>query len=146
MSGGALGWAKKTRVGSQSAKLVLFALADWADDAGSCFPSVQTIVDVTELSERAVRAGLRRLEELELLRTERTRKDNGAMGANRYFLMIGSLPKTQDVVGEDDAKQADDAPSASGAGGSTGRRCPTPCTTCPTPLQEVPVYLRMNHQ
>ncbi|MEO0385057.1 MAG: helix-turn-helix domain-containing protein [Pseudomonadota bacterium] len=117
MSGGALDWAKKTRVGSQSAKLVLLALADWADDAGSCFPSVHLIVEVTELSDRSVRAALRRLEDLGLLQTERTRRSNGAMGANRYFLKLGAKPIAQDVVGAGQPQCDGKAPPARGADG-----------------------------
>ncbi len=112
MSGSALGWAKKTHVGSQTAKHVLQALADWADDQGSCYPSVQLIMDVTELSDRSVRNALRRLEELGLLSTERTRRKNGSMGANRYFLKVGAKPKATgaeagDSGGEPPAGDAD---------------------------------------
>jgi hypothetical protein len=43
-------------------KLVLLCLADFADDAGVCWPSVETIVERTGLSDRCVREQLKRLE------------------------------------------------------------------------------------
>lgn len=43
-------------------KLVLLCLADFSDDAGVCWPSVETIVERTGLSDRCVREQLKRLE------------------------------------------------------------------------------------
>lgn len=42
--------------------LVLLAIADYADEAGVAYPSVQTLMDKSRLSERSVQAALRRLE------------------------------------------------------------------------------------
>ena len=43
-------------------KLVLLALADYANDAGECWPAVVSLAEKCSLSERATRNALRRLE------------------------------------------------------------------------------------
>lgn len=62
MSLKALSWAKEFRTGSPTRKLVLLAVADYADEHGVCWPSQRTIARQTELNERTVR---RQLDELE---------------------------------------------------------------------------------
>ena len=52
---------------SQSAALVLLALADFADPAGNCWPSVGRIVAENPVSERSARRALRELEAAGLL-------------------------------------------------------------------------------
>lgn len=49
------------RVGSPTDKLVLLALADYANDRGRCWPSVPALMQRTELSDRAVRTAIKRL-------------------------------------------------------------------------------------
>jgi len=52
-------WA--TKVSDPAAKLVLVSLADHANDAGQCWPSVATLVACTELSERTVQRAIAKL-------------------------------------------------------------------------------------
>lgn len=79
-------WAKRQQVGSPTRKLLLLVLADYADEAWSCFPGQATLAAETELSERSVR---RQLAELEadgfITRTER-RRDNGYRTSDRIVL------------------------------------------------------------
>ena len=45
-----------------TARLVLLALADWADDAGRCWPSLPQIADKTGFTERTVRTAIAEVE------------------------------------------------------------------------------------
>jgi hypothetical protein len=64
-----------------SAKSVLVSLADNANDAGECWPSIQTISERTCLGRTAVISAVKWLEEKSALRVER-----GASRSNRYVL------------------------------------------------------------
>lgn len=86
MSVKALTWAKATTTGSASRKLVLLVLADYADEAWSCWPSQATIAEETELSVRQVRRILADLEEAGIVRREQRRRDDGYRTSDRIFL------------------------------------------------------------
>lgn len=88
MSIRALNWATDMRVGASTAKFVLVALANYADEEGTCFPSVSMLMADTELSRRAVAAAIKRLGSAGLLVTERQRLDDGSLGRNRYHLQL----------------------------------------------------------
>lgn len=81
-------------------KLVLLALADNANDDGSCFPSVPLLARKTCLSDRAVRGTMRDLETAGLVRSE-ARRGMSTM----YRLMVSpwvevpsSTPTPRNVV------------------------------------------------
>ena len=63
MSVFAIAWAKAQRTGSPTRKLVLQAIADYADDRGICWPSQRTLARETELSVRSIRRALDDLED-----------------------------------------------------------------------------------
>jgi Helix-turn-helix domain len=66
MSLRALDWVLSLRVrpvAGPAAKLILFALADEADDSGTCCSSDQLIAAKCEVSEEVVRRTIRRLAE-----------------------------------------------------------------------------------
>lgn len=103
-----------------TAKSVLVALADHADETGLCWPSLARLRLFTCLSERAIRNALRDLEVGGLMVTDQR---EGMI--SRYTLRIGSaLPPRHLVPGSDDATPA---PAAGDPG-----------TTCPPPRHEMP--------
>jgi len=63
MSWSALAWASKKKTGNGTNKLVLIALANYADDNNSCFPSYKTLTTITELSQRTIARSLKQLED-----------------------------------------------------------------------------------
>lgn len=67
-------------------KAVLMSLADQANDAGVCWPSVGSLCERTCLGERTVQRALRALEAAGLLVCA-----VGAMKSNRYTLAVGKL-------------------------------------------------------
>lgn len=65
-------------------KFIVMALADYADENGSCYPSVKTLADYTCQGEKTVRDHLIALEQMGFLTRERTRNDSGQLGQYRY--------------------------------------------------------------
>lgn len=96
MSYKATGWAYDLPLRG-SAKPVLVALADFADEAGSCYPGQERLAQMTGLNERTIRRALTRLETLGLIRRERRTDARGHRKSDRYYLAIGtqSLPDTE---------------------------------------------------
>lgn len=64
-------WAVKITTGSHVAKAVLLHIANYADDAGYCWPSQERLAKELEMGERTVREALARLEEMGVIRRER---------------------------------------------------------------------------
>ena len=91
MSIRALAWAW-TVDAAPTAKFVLIALADHADEAGVCWPSIARLRSHTCLSERAIRGALRDLENAGMIITEV--RDGGP---SRYRLTFsgGVLPRQE---------------------------------------------------
>jgi len=84
MSNKALTWAFMLPI-KGAPKAVLLALADHADDAGACFPSVPRLALFAGTSDRGARKAIRELEKIGLVRTvHATRKPS------RYELIAGA--------------------------------------------------------
>lgn len=97
MSFQALAWAMRQKTGDMASKAVLMALANYADDEGSCFPSVQKLADDCECSARTVIRALKRLGDGEAEKSivglgivSRSRRSNarGGRASDRYFLLL----------------------------------------------------------
>ena len=77
-----------------SEKLVLLALANYADSTGLCWPKVKTLCVDTSLSERTVRTALRRLDG-DFIEVEKRRGKTGQQASSVYRLRLG-LPAGSD--------------------------------------------------
>ncbi len=64
-------------------KLVLLALADWANDEGLCWPSIDRVALKASLTSRGVQKTIRSLEEMQFLRKEEI-KGRG----NKYWVSM----------------------------------------------------------
>ena len=64
-------------------KLVLLALADWANDEGLCWPSIDRVALKASLTSRGVQKTMRALEEMQFLRKEEI-KGRG----NKYWVSL----------------------------------------------------------
>jgi hypothetical protein len=73
-------------------KLVLIALADMADDAGHCWPSIKTVAKHCGISTRSVRRILRDLEDQRLLTAELRQREDGSRTSNLYRLGCAGRP------------------------------------------------------
>ena len=87
MSNRALTWAFDQELKS-GPKFVLVALADWADDEGSCFPGIKTIAKRVGSVESAAKENLAKLKRAGLVVEERRTRPNGARTSNRYWLQM----------------------------------------------------------
>jgi len=106
----ALTWAKQVKAGDGSRKAVLFVLANYADEEGSCFPSQARIAEEAEVCERTVRTYLAEFEERGLIRRERRVNECGHRTSDRIYLALsedGPLPASD--AGEPPASVAGDA-------------------------------------
>lgn len=102
-------------------RLIMLALADHADDAGRCYPSMQRLQERTGLSERAVQTNVRALTDKGYLRVI---VGGGKGNANVYFVSANPAAETpQQMHPAADAPQtpqqmrsnpAADAPEPSG--------------------------------
>ncbi len=106
MSWQATAWVSTVEAGGASGKLLLYALANYADENGRCYPGDERIMRDTELSERSVRDWKRKLEEAGLIRVERRRKPGGDFDIDIIVLAMAAAQ-----------------PPANSAGGATGRSC-----------------------
>lgn len=80
-------WAFKQNL-NPTQKIVLLALADYADDEARCWPAMRTLAEKSSLSERAVRNAIRSLEEVGYLTTETRVRPNGSQTSNVYWLNV----------------------------------------------------------
>lgn len=71
-------------------RLTLLALADWADDAGSCYPSMIGIAEKTGVTERGARGIVRRLEASGWI----TIKTGGGRGGKNIYRVLMVKPGT----------------------------------------------------
>jgi hypothetical protein len=68
---------------SSTQKLVLLALADWANDEGLCWPSVNRLAAKASLTNRGVQKSIRSLEDMGFIRREEVTGKG-----NRYWISI----------------------------------------------------------
>lgn len=90
MSWQATAWAAKQPTGSPSRKLLLLALANYADPAGRAYPSQDTLARDTEQSVDTVQRQIKQLVHLGLIRVEKRPGQKGQWAGRVYFL---SLPR-----------------------------------------------------
>ena len=136
MSIKAYAWAKALKVGSPTLKAVLCAIADYADDQGRAWPSLDRVAADTEFSARAVRMAVAELAEIGLLtRQERFRPDGGrssdVLTLQTHLstpLERGATPLAPAATGV-----AGDAPPPAPAATPPSRTC-APRTTTELPL------------
>ena len=82
-----MNWAWRQNLPS-TAKLVLLALADAADDEGNCWPSVATIARKAGVTTRTVRRVMETLTNRRLLTAEPRYRSDGSCSSNRYRLSL----------------------------------------------------------
>lgn len=77
---------------SQGELLVLLALADFADDAGVCWPAMKSIAEKARVTERGAQKIARRLEENGYLKIA---TGGGRHGCNKYTITLNSVHPEQ---------------------------------------------------
>lgn len=94
MSINLVGWAMKQRLGSATLKIVLVALANYADESGAAWPSQATLAGDTDLTDRSVRTALAELEARGLI-TRAKRYVDGKRLTDRFTIVVcaASVPE-----------------------------------------------------
>lgn len=100
MSNEALTAVARSDIRPSGRKFVAMALADYADEAWSCFPSVEQLALYTSQGEKTVRDHLDALEEGGVITRERQRRDDGTLGRYRFKLHRRNLPVANSANGE----------------------------------------------
>lgn len=108
MSIQAVSWAISARVRNPGAKLLLIALANYADERGECWPSQERLERDTELSERTIRTKLKLLEDGGFLSREERRSDAGRRASDFYTLHMG---QPANVAGRSEGPTGNPRPS-----------------------------------
>lgn len=88
MSIKAIDWAFRQKCGTPAEKLVLLALADYANDNGECWPGQDHIAEKTDLVRETVLRLLRSLEKQSLVVSLRKKDASGRDLGKRYFLQF----------------------------------------------------------
>lgn len=110
MSWQATAWVSTVEAGGPSGKLLLYALANYADEHGRCWPSDSRLMADTEMGERTIRDWKRKLEDAGLLTVARRRGIGGTYQADEIRLAMASSTAKK-------AAPADAQPPANAAGG-----------------------------
>lgn len=107
MSYSAMAWARGIKTGSPTAKSVLLAIANYADEEGICWPSQDQLADDTELSRHSIMRAIDHLEELGLLSRERRHRKDGSRSSDLIMLDLSStvLRSTQQRSNEQRSTQ-----------------------------------------
>lgn len=93
---------------SSNAKLVLLALANYADEDGVCYPSVKRLATMTGLSDRSVRYALQALVDAGAMDRNHRRRADGSRTSDEYRLHI---PAANGAASEQEARPAASKPS-----------------------------------
>lgn len=121
----ALAWAFRSQR-TPFERLVLLALADFADDEGACWPGVGTLMERTGMSRRGVHKVLARLEADGLLAMRERHVPGGRQTSNVYVLDLDWEPPVPVAAGAAGAA-AGDSPAVAGMPDPGGGGC-TGCT------------------
>lgn len=94
MSFDALAWAAKQKPGNLAAKMVLLALANYADENGCAYPSTAAIAEFGDMNHKTATTALDRLEAASMIAD--TGRRAGKSGQIKvYQLSLKSIPKQE---------------------------------------------------
>lgn len=89
MSFQAMAWAIKQPV-KPSEKLLLIVMANYADDIGQCWPSVETLSRDTGMSRATVKRTLTKLEKIGFI--ARYKRSKGNLQTSNLYALKGRFP------------------------------------------------------
>lgn len=79
-------WAWKQKTADSPSKMVLVALASFADNAGGCYPSHKRLASMSGLSLKTIKRKIALLEEQGLITTDERWRGDGTRASNQYWL------------------------------------------------------------
>ena len=108
MSNEAITAISKSLIRPSGRKFVAMALADFADENWSCYPSVAQLAEYTAQGEKTVRDHLDGLEKDGIISRNRQRREDGTLGRYRFFIQRRNLPMANIARGENPTEPAAD--------------------------------------
>lgn len=97
---------------SGNTKLIMLCLADYANDEGLCWPSIDSVARKCNVSRSTVKSQLRRLAEQGVLTAQRRKKttDDGSQtnDTNLYQIHVSELQKSLSTEGENNPRSKSD--------------------------------------
>ena len=126
--------AMSIKVGNPLRKLVLIKLADNANDAGECWPSISYIADQCEISDRSVQKHIQALSESGLLWIEFRKAEGGKNKSNVYHLTLNNT-----------ASPGGESPAPGGESPAPGGESPAPGGESPAPMMGESPAPRTSH-
>lgn len=112
MSVRAINWAFEQEV-PPPLKVILLALADWADGDGVAYPGQKSLAAKTSIAERSLRRHLQDLESMGLIERRRRALDNGNRTSDEYRLI--ALPAKM-AAGQPAKSGGDNRPTVAATG------------------------------
>lgn len=100
MSLSAMHYVRQASIRPSGRKFVMMALADYADEAGECFPHVATLAAYTSQSEKTVRDHLNALEAEGWIKRKRSRREDGTLAGYRFAIQWQISPVADFASGE----------------------------------------------
>lgn len=123
-----MSWVWENGPKDPTERLTLLALADWADDAGSCYPSMIGIAEKTGVTERGARGIVRRLEANGWIII----KTGGGRGGKNVYRVVMAKPGTTNPEPE----TGNDVKTRNVTTQNPERDCTKPGTAVPPNRQE----------
>jgi Helix-turn-helix domain len=100
MSWQATTWAMSQKIGNPSRKLLLLAVANYADESGRCWPSQERLANDTEASLDTIQRQTKKLAADGFLRVERPPKHRGKWQTFVYYLNMASKIPEQNIAAD----------------------------------------------
>lgn len=98
MSIKAIDWAFRQKVDNPGAKLLLIALANYANDEDCSYPSLKTLKEVTSIPVRTLTRLFKFLEKAGLIKREARFRPNGSRTSSRFHLGVDELFTPEDPM------------------------------------------------
>ncbi len=90
MSVKALTWAFEQDL-KPTPKIILLALADYANDHGECWPGINSLCEKSGITRSTLKRNLQILEDDGVIVRRERKRNNGSQTSNRYFLNLGGV-------------------------------------------------------
>lgn len=99
VSNQAITWALDVKTPGPATKVLLIALANYANEHGESYPSIARMADETDQSQASVKRHLKTLEAMGLIVRSMRGNEDGGRATNRYKLVIPAKVRAQIELG-----------------------------------------------
>lgn len=118
-------WAQDQRLDNPSAQIVLYVIADFADEDGMSWPRLATIATLSRQSRSSVKRRLREMQALGLLTRNKRHLDSGRRTTDELRLQLDKFVSLSSAAENDLSEDASDTNQDVVGEGGTGQIDPT---------------------